>query len=110
MNERDTKKVVHIHQTDADNFRKDAMAAILELMVEQDKFTTAEKLLAVYGACLEIGWEVDIFAYREFVERVIDVNEQTIKDIHEGFALAEKPNSGDADIPSPMRFWGNGTD
>ena len=86
------------------------MAAVLELMVEQDKFTTTEKLLAVYGACLNIAYEVDVFTYREFVERAIAANEGIIKNIHEGFALAEKPNSGDADIPSPMRFWGNGTD
>lgn len=110
MDEGDKKKIVHIHQTEMDNFRKDAMAAILELMVKQDKFTTPEKLLAVYAACLDIAFEIDIFDYREFVERVIEANERTIRDIHEGFAQAVQPNATKPDIPSPMRFWGKAAD
>ncbi len=110
MDEEDKKKVVHIHQSDMDNFSKDVMAAVLDLMVGQEKFTTVEKLLAVYGACLQIGWEIDIFIYREFVERVIEANERTIKDIHEGFALAGQSNESKADIPSPMRFWAKASD
>ena len=88
MHERISKNVVHIDQPAADKFREGVMLELLRLMNEDTKFTLEQKLQAAYGAILDIAFEVDVLAYRDFLLAVDKANTKMLDDIREGFGMA----------------------
>jgi len=101
MDEKDKGNVVHIDQADMDRFSKGAMAAILNLMNDEGKLSNTDKLLAIYGACLEVAWEIHIDCYRELLERASEANERLLPDVLDAYEQVQQAETK----RNPMRFW-----
>jgi predicted AAA+ superfamily ATPase len=84
-----------------DEFTHRASCAIADLLVSDTKLGNVDKLLAIYGACLETAWEIDINYYRELLERVSEANEKILPMV---LAAYEKVKREQQQI-NPMRFF-----
>jgi hypothetical protein len=90
MNEKNENEVAYIHQKEIELFYKDMMILIMEKMEGQSKFSTSDMLLSTYGACLEVAYKLDIYAYKELLENVKELTDDRLIAVYEGFEAAEK--------------------